>query len=358
MSYVVKVSREFPPEWDKFVETHPFGWVTHLTAWKEAVEKTFSNIEAYCITARDKMSDQIVGGIPIYLVRSWINGKRLVSIPFATLCDPLLSPEIEPQSFWNEVLLLQTQARASRLEVRSFQYRMPELPGLQYRMEDKFKYHGLPLDVSLDTIFSRFHRKAVRPPIKKAMSQGVVVERLSTMQDVDTFYGLYQSTRRKLGLPVAPVSFFRTLWDALGQTDRVLLLGGYLHGHCIAALLLFTYKDRVSAEAVGWNDQYADRNTPSLLYWEAIKFAHTHGYKVFDFGRTDASNAGLMDYKRRWGTCVSSLPIYYFGERQRARMVQATQNAGSNNQLMRSMIRCCPHWMYVSLGKLWYNHFA
>jgi len=235
---------------------------------------------------------------------------------------------------------------------------MPELPELQYRMFDKFRYHWIPLDESLETIFSNFHRKAIRPPIRKAIRSGLKVERLSTVRDLDIFYGLYQSTRRRLGLPVAPMAFFSALWQAFHETERILLFGAFLNEDCVAALLLFAHKNRVSAEAVGWNDCYADRSTPSLLYWEAIKFAHTHGYKIFDFGRTDASNKGLMDYKCRWGTKVAPLPIYYLGEQQRIAMIQATQKAGASNGLLRALIRYSPCWLYSAAGKFWYKHFA
>jgi hypothetical protein len=358
MSLVISVDNEFPADWDSFVEAHPFGWVTHLSSWKDAIQKTFNHIQANCIIAHDTTSGRIVAGLPIYLCRNWFSHTRLVSIPFATLCDPLMTQVVEPQLFWNEALSFRNQLHASYLEVRSCQYRLPEIPGLQYHISNKFRYHWLSLDESLDKIFSRLHRKAVRPPIKKAMSQGMVVERLSTFKDLETFYGLYKNTRRRLGLPVIPILFYRALWQALNPKGSILLLGAFLHGNCIAALLLFVYKDRVSAEAVGWNENYADRSTPSLLYWEAIKYAHARGCRVFDFGRTDSANVGLMDYKGRWGTKVEPLPIYYLGKKQRNRVVDASYRAGLENEWLRKLIRHSPHWIYVGLGKLWYNHFA
>jgi len=50
----------------------------------------------------------------------------------------------------------------------------------------------------------------------------------------------------------------------------------------------------------------------TCLVWNAIREAHEDGFRVFDFGRTDSANNSLLDFKLRWGTTVSDLPVYYY----------------------------------------------
>ena len=77
------------PEWDAFVQRHPWGVIAHLSGWKRAVEQTFQHIRGEVVVVRE--GGRIVAGIPFYDVRSFLLGNRTVSVPFATLCDPLVS---------------------------------------------------------------------------------------------------------------------------------------------------------------------------------------------------------------------------------------------------------------------------
>ncbi|MEN6463745.1 MAG: hypothetical protein ABFD62_01050 [Syntrophaceae bacterium] len=47
---------------------------------------------------------------------------------------------------------------------------------------------------------------------------------------------------------------------------------------------------------------------------ETIKRAHASGYRIFDPGRTDAGNTGLMNC---WGMEVTDIPQYFYPERVR-----------------------------------------
>ena len=82
------------PRWDKFVENHPFGWICHLSGWKQVLEKSFKHMKGYYFALLDN-SGNIQAALPIFEVKSWLTGNRLVSIPFATLCDPLISKSEE-----------------------------------------------------------------------------------------------------------------------------------------------------------------------------------------------------------------------------------------------------------------------
>src|SRR5512136_2928209 len=75
--------------WDNFVEHHPFGWVCHLSGWKKALERSFKHLKGHYLVLFS--NDAIRAALPVFEVKSWLTGKRMVSIPFATVCDPLIS---------------------------------------------------------------------------------------------------------------------------------------------------------------------------------------------------------------------------------------------------------------------------
>jgi CelD/BcsL family acetyltransferase involved in cellulose biosynthesis len=47
-----------------------------------------------------------------------------------------------------------------------------------------------------------------------------------------------------------------------------------------------------------------------MVLWRAISWACEQGYARFDFGRTDRDAAGLLDFKRGWGTRETDLAYW------------------------------------------------
>jgi hypothetical protein len=46
--------------------------------------------------------------------------------------------------------------------------------------------------------------------------------------------------------------------------------------------------------------------------WEAIKWYSQNGFRSFNFGKTEPTNKGLLQYKRGWGTKEQSLRYYKY----------------------------------------------
>lgn len=86
-------------EWDAFVSAHPLGLVYHLSAWQRVLESAFGHIRGRVLVLRDA-DGQIRAGLPIYQVKSWLLKNRTVSVPFATMCDPLVSTREEFDLLW------------------------------------------------------------------------------------------------------------------------------------------------------------------------------------------------------------------------------------------------------------------
>ena len=89
MTDVILLDPVSDTRWDPFVENHPYGWICHLSGWKHVLEKSFKQMKGYYLTLED--NNRIKAALPIYEIKSIITGKRLVSIPFATLSDPLVT---------------------------------------------------------------------------------------------------------------------------------------------------------------------------------------------------------------------------------------------------------------------------
>lgn len=297
--------------WDRFVESHPLGWVCHLSGWKRVLEDSFKHMKGYYFAVVEDAGKNIQAALPVFHLKSWLTGNRLVSAPFATLFDPLVSSREEMKLLLDEVQRLADELKCSFLEIRTFKadslVKDDNLGESRY-----FKHHYLLLDPPLDKLRSGFHRTCVRQRISRAEKSNIRLKVGEDESDLLDFYKLQLLTRKRIGLPSQPYQFFRALWDVFLPAKQMHLLLAQKDGESIASLLLFQFKDRLSAEFAASDETFKDFSPNHFLFWEAIKMAYGMGCKVFDFGRTSPDNTSLMDFKGRWGAEVIDLPAFYY----------------------------------------------
>lgn len=340
--------------WDSFVESHPFGWVTHLSAWKKVLESTFPHMRGHYL-ALTEGDGRILAGLPLFEVRSPILGTRLVSIPFATLCDPLASNREHVGMLLETANGIMRGLGAGCLEVRAH-HSARLLRGGMMQERLSYKCHFLDLTLPLEQLFAEFHKSAVRYMIKKAGRFPFYLSVARNVADVESFYKLYVLTRKRLSLPPQPLKFFLEIWRQLGPKGGVLFLLAKLKGKTVGGVMLLCHKDRISYEAIGLDESHSRKGTQFFLIWEAIKMAHGQSFKVFDFGRTAVENQGLMTFKGRWGTKVSDLPVFYYpacavnGQRPREKTIPY--------KMVRFVCKLTPMRFYPVLGELVYMHLG
>ena len=341
--------------WDRFVMSHPFGWVAHMSGWKRVLETSFPHMKGYYFAIVDPRSGEIRAGLPVFEVRSWLTGNRLVSIPFATLSDPLVSSEAEMQMLLREATSLLEKLNFTYLEIRTLQA-VPFMKNEHLVDECFFRHHYLELAGGTESLWKSFNYKSVRYEINKAARHGVSVRIADTEADFSTFYRLYAMTRKRLGLPSQPRVFFWTLWDAFSPSGSAEILMAEFEGSVIAAHFLLRFNGRVSAEAVGWDSNYGKASPNHFLFWEGIKSACKSGFRVYDFGRTSPHNQPLLDFKRRWGTRSSDLHSFCNPLRSYRGIVD--RESSKTYKLARFACRKAPDFAYLFIGNVCYRHLG
>ncbi|MBW2150006.1 MAG: methicillin resistance protein, partial [Deltaproteobacteria bacterium] len=152
------------PEWDAFVEGHPFGWISHLSLWKDVLERSFGHIKGHFLAVRDDKQEKIIAGIPIYTVKSWLTGNRLVSVPFLTHCEALISSPEDMEKLLPPILGLYADTRASYIKLNT--WRSASLIQEQRLKNGQgYKHHYITLDSTPEDLRKKFHKTSVRQPI-------------------------------------------------------------------------------------------------------------------------------------------------------------------------------------------------
>ena len=118
MSTIHWISPDEYGEWDAFVTRHPLGLVYHLSSWQKVLESAFGHIRGRFLVCgtRAERSRQVY--LYIY-VHSWLLKNRTVSVPFATLCDPLVSTKEEFNLLWPAIEEASREHRSQRIEIRT-----------------------------------------------------------------------------------------------------------------------------------------------------------------------------------------------------------------------------------------------
>jgi GNAT acetyltransferase-like protein len=342
------------PRWDRFVMDHPFGWICHLSGWKQVLEKSFKHMKGHYFALVDQ-DNRITAGLPIYEVKSKLTANRLVSIPFATLCDPLISKQEDMNMLFRPILELFKKRKSKYIKTGTlFSHSLTQ--NNMFGVVDFYKHHYLTLDQSLKQLKKKFHRTCVRQRISRATKSNLKTKLGRDESDLSRFYKVYIGTRKRVGRPVQPYRYLRSIWEAFYPSKQIRLLLTEKDEKTIAGLLLFKFKDRVSAEFSASDEAYKDMSPNHYLLWKGIQMAHEEGYRIFDFGRTSPKNTGLMDFKRRWGTQVVDLTQLYFPKE-----IAKTTDQDEVSRKFKLVSKICkeaPNFAQEIIGKICYRHLG
>lgn len=346
---LAKIDPVSDKRWDAFVETHPYGWICHLSSWKKVLEQHFPHIKGHYLALIE--DEKIRAGLPLFEVRSWILGNRLVSVPFATLCDPLVFTEIETGDLLKATLDLAVETRCSHIELRTLNAG-EFIKDERFGRSNFYKHHFLSLDSDLDGIIKGFHRTCVRQRVVRAQKSGLDLRMGESEDDLKKFFGLHLVTRKRLNLPPQPYSFFKLLWATFFPLGNLELMLVEKEKKAIAGLILLQFKSRVSAEFAVSDEKFKEMSPNHLLFSEAIRNAHAKGYRIFDFGRTSPLNLTLMDFKRHWGTTTMDLPQFIY-----PKFDFAGENS-KGHRVAKGLCRRLPEPLFERFGKLCYRHLG
>lgn len=341
--------------WDKFVEEHPLGWIFHLSGWKHILENSFNHIKGYYLVHFDSTSEKIQYALPLFIVKSHLLGNRLVSIPFATLCDPLVSDNCEYKRLLDAALNIYRKLKCRYIEIKSF-VSTPILYDDRTTNLTNFQNHCIEINSSPKKLLKTFHRSCVRQKINRALKSDIEIIQGQDENDMRSFYDVYRKTRKRVARPVQPYRFFYEIWHTFHPSSLITLLLAKSHNQTIGAVILLKYKNRVSAEFAASDEKFLHLCPNHYLFWESIQLAYQEGYNAFDFGRTHISNKSLLDFKKRWGTKETNLSEFYYPKRM---AMQVCHNETSwKLKLMSKMCKSSPPLINRAIGNFCYRHLG
>jgi CelD/BcsL family acetyltransferase involved in cellulose biosynthesis len=288
------------PRWLRFVEGSPAATPFHHPSWASMLARCYG-YPAFALVHPDPQG-RILAGLPVIEVRSPLARRRWVSLPFTDECQALLHPGIAQADLVAELDEARRRAGVSTLQVRA------ALDGPGAAAGPVAVTHHLPLEPDPDVVYRRLRRPSVRRWITRAEKDGVVVRHGDTPASLDvTFYRLHLQTRHRQGVPVQPRRYFQLLWEQLIGPGKGFLLLASSGRTVIAGAVFLAWGDTVIYKYGASDTAYWGLHPNHLLMWSAIRWGCEHGYRIFDFGRSDLASSGLRQFKDSWGAQERSL---------------------------------------------------
>jgi CelD/BcsL family acetyltransferase involved in cellulose biosynthesis len=281
--------------WQQVVDRYG-GSLFHSPAWMRAVADTYDlDIQALVLTGHDGIP---IAGIPFCHIHDY-QGERTKVLPFSDYCDPLVTCPQEWQQLADGLL-----ANGQTLTIRCLHSDFP-LDDQRFALTNQARWHGLELSQGPGEIWQSID-PATRRSIRRAENEGVVVRQAESEEELRVFFDLHLRVRKyKYRLLAQPYRFFENIWQQFhstsGEQTMKLMLAVY-QGQIIAGAMFLGWKNGIFYKFNASDSTYLTLRPNDLIIWEAIKYAHEHGFGYLDFGLSDWDQAGLIRFKRKFST--------------------------------------------------------
>ena len=334
------------PRWEDLVNRHPKASVFHRPGWLKALTQTYG-YQPLALTSAAPC-DPLQDGIVFCRVSSWITGTRVVSVPFADHCEPLLGDDADLPEFIDCLRSECNNRRWKYVELRPWS----GLQGQQFDLESSVSYWAHELDArpSLDFIARGLHKNSFRRKIRRAQKEGLSYESGTSPELVEEFYSLMVTTRRRHHLLPQPRRWFHNLVSCMGDCIQIRM--ARKDGIPIAALLTLRHQSRFVYKYGCSNKRYHKMGGMPFLFWKLIEDCKSSGVESIDLGRTDLTNAGLLTFKSRLGAAKKPLTYYRYTNPK----TRKVPNWGA--QTFGSLFSILPDMVLSNAGGLVYKHIG
>jgi FemAB-related protein (PEP-CTERM system-associated) len=347
MRQILRISRspELWSAWDRFVRAHPQGSPFHLKAWQNTIEFTFGH-QPYHLAAVDPATHEAVGVLPLFLVRSALFGRMLVSTPQAAYGGVLAHSEVVKTALVEHAGKLARELNVQFLELRNFQNRLDHASFLAKDLYVTFRQELFDVP---EKNFLGIPRKT-RAEAREGIGHGLEfqVDGIS----VEEFYRVYSQSVRTLGTPVFSRKLFANGLREFGN-HQCKIFSVHWQGKLTAAVWTLFYKNEVVPYYGGSIREYNHLAVNNFMYWMLMKYGCENGYRIFDFGRSK-KGTGAFNFKKRWGMVMSDLPYQYLLVRS-----QSMPDTSPLNPKYSRGIRVWQHlplWVTNSIGPVIARH--
>lgn len=292
---VILYEPSYEKDWNTYIDASPKAVFAHHLGWKRVVEETFGHRHYYLMAYRQ---NQVVGVLPLFMVKSLFFGRYLVTSPFLTFGGLISDDEEAASALVKRAVHIAQETKADYMEIRNERI-YSQLP------HTKDLYYTLILDISSgeEGVWNAKLKSTARRNVRKAQKAGL--EAVDGHEHIGEFVRINARNMHRLGTPAHGRQFFHNIIKFFPSAVLLMVRSGR---EFVGGTLLVPFKDTVLMPWVGSLEEYFESRPNNLIYWEAIKWSIRHGFRFFDFGRSKF-DSGTFRFKAQYG--AEPVPLFY-----------------------------------------------
>ncbi len=161
--------------WADFLQRHPQASVFHTPGWLEALRRTYGYQPVALTTSGP--GKELENGLLFCEVKSWVTGRRMVSLPFSDHCQPLVDDAATLQYLLSSLDWHSKDQNFKYVELRPVVLAASgrSFPA-GFSEAESFCFHKLDLRPTLDKLFSGLHKSCVQRKIRRAKREALDYE--------------------------------------------------------------------------------------------------------------------------------------------------------------------------------------
>ena len=334
------------PRWACLVESHPRSSVFHTTKWLTALQNVYGYEPGAVTTSPPEV--RLTNGLVFCRIKSWLTGRRFVSLPFSDHCEALVDSPDQLDAMLMRLKRDHEKWASQYIEIRPVSQRPGRNTGLEESLT--YQFHRLDLRRSAEELFHDFHKDCIQRKIRRAEREALKYEAGNSEALLQKFYSLLVTTRRRQYLPPQPLAWFRGLVAAFGDDIKIRVAS---KGDVpVASILTLSHKKSVVYKYGGSIASLNKLGGMAFLFWKTIQEAKDEGIEELDLGRSNIDNEGLIAFKEHWRAARTTLSYWRY-----PRGPLVPQSAWRQT-LLRHFVQSAPDFALVAAGSLLYKHIG
>jgi hypothetical protein len=330
------------PAWMSFINNHPESHFFHHPVWSGFLAKCYG-YHPFLALVKDSKG-QITAGLPFMEISKIGNKRRWVSLPFTDHCQPLFFSRTSLDN-----LVMNITKESSRQNVQDLELRWEiQSPALFQSTEHVLTTTDLSSDPS--KVQEKISHSDFRK-VKLGSKRGITIEKAASLDAMRIFYQLHVETRRRLGVPVQPWRFFRLLFEEVIRPGNGFISLARQNDEYLAGIVFLHWNKTLVYKFSATSMRGRQMAASYPLTWDGIQWACENGYSLLDWGRSDFSDEGLRDYKKRWASNEKNL-IYSKNNEETSTFMHRVK------PIVNSVISRSPLWVCRISGEILYKYFG
>jgi len=249
-----------------------------------------------------KRGGEICGVLPLFLAANWIQGRTLISSPFAVYGGILASDEEARQALCQAACRMAVEDKVQYLELRE-----PHSP-LGSELQTKNLYVTFEQELPSDpALLLKQLPKDTRYMIRKGQKAGL--RTVKGNDQLGPLHDIYAHSVRHLGTPVFAKRYFKILLEEFGNAAETTVI--WNGNAAVAAVLSFRFRDQILPYYGGSLVEARALAANNFMYWEVLRDACERGIRRFDFGRSKLGT-GSYTFKSQWNMQERPLPYQFY----------------------------------------------